>query len=291
LRPSDDILKQLVAARREEIVRLRNVRAEQLKDLETRGQAQMAALRNTLPKDMTAVLNKLDKAAKESRASKTRGKIKHGSSVAAAGRVHPQRPGFAGNKLVVATDSLGWYLPYYTILYNADGSIYEQSEIPFNIDTGFSAGGGGLGLFGTGAGDGTVVMDWWFRYTVPSDGSYNHTISLPFYGTYTLYADDGFWTSKEAHASINLSAQGWQFNFMDTTTSNVMDVDSQNINDKDFPLPSWHTMSYTDMLVAGEAFLRVGVAYYLYARGSDSYAEFNLVNPNIFVYQPWLYVE
>ena len=92
---------------------------------------------------------------------------------------------------------------------------------------------------------------------------------------YTLYADDGFWTSKEAHASINLSAQGWQFNFRDTATSNVMDVDSQNINDKGVFLPISHTMSYTDMLVAGEAFLRVSVAYYLYARGSDSYAEFN----------------
>ena len=289
---SDDILRQLVAARREEIVRVRDVRAEQLKDLETRGQAQLAALRKTLPKDMTAVLNKLDKAAKESSASKTRGKIKHGSSDAAGGRVHPQRPGFAGNKLVVAADCLGgWYLPDYTILYNADGSIFEQSEIPFNIDMGFSAGGGSLGLFGTGAGEGTVVMDWWFHYTVPSDGSYNHTISLPFYETYTLYADDGFWTSKEAHASINLSAQGWQFNFRDTATSNVMDVDSQNINDKGVFLPISHTMSYTDMLVAGEAFLRVSVAYYLYARGSDSYAEFNLVNPDIFVYEPWLYVE
>ena len=48
--PSDDILRQLVAARREEIVRVRDVRAEQLKDLETRGQAQLAALRKTLPR-------------------------------------------------------------------------------------------------------------------------------------------------------------------------------------------------------------------------------------------------
>ena len=266
--PSDDILRQLVAARREEIVRVRDVRAEQLKDLETRGQAQLAALRKTLPKDMTAVLNKLDKAAKESSASKTRGKIKHGSSVAAGGHVHPQRPGFAGNKLVVAADCLGgWYLPDYSILYNADGSIFEQSEIPFNIDMGFSCWRRQFGAFRHRRGrrhrrDGLVV-------SLHRDRPMAVTITRSrflFTEMYTLYADDGFWTSKEAHASINLSAQGWQFNFRDTATSNVMDVDSQNINDKGVFLPISHTMSYTDMLVAGEAFLRVSVAYYLYAR-------------------------
>jgi len=60
-KPSDQILKQLVTARREEVVRLQKSQAEQLKDVETRGQARIADLKKSLPKDIAAVLTSLEK--------------------------------------------------------------------------------------------------------------------------------------------------------------------------------------------------------------------------------------
>lgn len=297
-RPIEGILKQLVTKRQEEIDGLMTSRADQRKDLETRGQAQLAALRKTLPKDMGMVFDKLGtlgtEAGTTAKAHLEQHRSARAASVASREHIRFAHPGIghvpphpaAGNALPPDVS----FLPYYEILHNPDGSIALESDILFNIDMGFGVTGGSYGLFGTGAGEGTVILDWWFRYNVPSDGNYNHTIYLPTPGNYSLYADDGFWTSKEAHASINISVQGWQFDYKNTGNTKVFDVDSQNINVKDVLLPEWSTISYSDLLVAGEAQLRVSAAYYLYARGDGSSADFNLVNADIFVYAPYLFI-
>jgi hypothetical protein len=57
----DDILRELVAARRDEVVLLQNKQREQLRDLEIRGAKRLAGLKKTLPKDFVAVLDSLDK--------------------------------------------------------------------------------------------------------------------------------------------------------------------------------------------------------------------------------------
>jgi hypothetical protein len=80
-KPCDDILKQLVTERREEVVRLQKSQSDRLKDLETRGQASITAVHKTLPKDLVAVLKNLDKAHDEasadtkSRVEKTKAKL------------------------------------------------------------------------------------------------------------------------------------------------------------------------------------------------------------------------
>ena len=58
---SDDVLEQLVADRRDEVVRLQQAQADGLKDLESRGQARLEDLRKSLPKDIVEVLDRLDK--------------------------------------------------------------------------------------------------------------------------------------------------------------------------------------------------------------------------------------
>ena len=57
----DDVLKELVSTRRDEVVLLQNKQTEQIKDLETRGAKRLADLKKTLPKDFVAVLDSLDK--------------------------------------------------------------------------------------------------------------------------------------------------------------------------------------------------------------------------------------
>ena len=90
-----------------------------------------------------------------------------------------------------------------------------------------------------------------------------NTIWVPFHKFYILYSDDGFWDSKEAHARIDLSAVGYQYNYKATGGTNVFEMGSQNINVND----GWRTMYYSDLLGSDRAYLRVTASFYVCARG------------------------
>ena len=293
-KPQDDVLKQLVIARREEVVKLQKSQADHLKDLESRGQARLAALKRTLPKDMLAVLTSQDSAHDEAIASSklhvesVKAKlVKSGPSLENETAVHP---GLAGGHLI-APNSLGWFTPYYGILHWEDGTVVWQGYNPGNIDLWIAASGAGSGIFGTGAASGTLVMDWWFNYNPPTNRYYAHTIWVPFHGFYIAYADDGFWDSKEAHARIDLSAVGWQSNYKAPGSTNVFDIQSQNINVND-RFDGWRTMYYSDLLYADRAYLRVSASYYVYARGGGSTAQLNFSDGNAnYMGVPWVYVD
>jgi len=293
-KPSDDILKQLVAARREEVVRLQKAQADNLKDLETRGRARVASLRKTMPKDIISVLDKLDKTHSEAQAATKLHvdsvKAKLTESRPSAENETAAHPGLAGGHLV-APSSLGWFTPYYGTYHGSDGSVYWQGYYPGNIDLGDFANGGGSGIFGTGAGSFTVYMDWWFTYNPTTNRNYSHTIWVPFHGFYILYADDGFWDSKEAHARIDLSAVGYQYNYKATGSTDVFDMDSQNINVND-RFDGWRTMYYSDLLGADRAYLRVTTSFYVYARGGGSTAQLNFSDGSAnYIGVPWVYVD
>lgn len=215
-RSSDDTLRMLVTARREEVQRLQKAQADQLNDLETRGHERIASLRRTLPATFVEVLDALDKTHEEASAA-TKSHVEGVKARQADATVSPENetgahPGLAGGHLV-APNSLGWFTPYYGVLHASDGTVYWQGYIPPGKIVNLSdfANGAGSGIFGTGAGSFTVYMDWWFIYTPPVNRNYAHTIYVPFHGFYILYADDGFWDSKEAHARIDLSAVGLQY--------------------------------------------------------------------------------
>jgi hypothetical protein len=293
-KPSDYILEQLVTARREEVVRLQKSQADHLKELETRGQEQITALKKSLPKDIVSTMESLDKvheqasAATKSRADKLKAKLV--ASVSLPENETAVHPGLAGGHLV-APSSLGWFSPYYGTLHGSDGSVYWQGYNPGNIDLDDWASGSGSGIFGTGAGSFTVYMDWWFTYNAPQNRYYGHTIYVPYHGFYILYSDDGFWDSKEAHARIDMSAVGYQYNWKGPSSTNVFDIDSQNINVND-RFDGWRTMYYSDLLGADQAYLRASSSFYVYARGGGSYAELNFSSGNAnYIGMPWVYIE
>src|SRR5262249_9533513 len=157
----------LLTARREEVVRLQQSQADQLKDLESRGQGRLVGVKRALPKEIVAVLDGMEKshdeaqAAIKSHAESIKAKLAaSGPSPENATAVHP---GLAGGQLI-APNSLGWFTPYYGTLHGSDGTVYWQGANPGNIDLSVYANGSGSGLFGTGAGSFTVYMDWWFTY-------------------------------------------------------------------------------------------------------------------------------
>ena len=72
--------------------------------------------------------------------------------------------------------------------------------------------------------------------------------------------------SKEAHARIDISAQGYQYNWKARNSTNVLDLDGQNINDND-RFDGWRTTYYSDLLGGGDtAYLLVSSSFYVYAR-------------------------
>jgi hypothetical protein len=292
-KPGDEILEQLVNERRAEVVRLQKSEADQIKDLETRGQARKTDLKKRLPKDIVAVVDDLEKMHDEL-TSATRSRVDAAKAELVASSPSPENetaihPGLAGGQLV-APGSVGWFTPYYGTLHWSDGTVVWQGYNPGNIDLWVSCSGSGSGIFGTGACSGTLIMDWWFTYNAPENRGYAHTIYVPFHGFYILYADDGFWDSKEAHARIDLSAVGYQYNYKATASTNVFDIDSQNINVND-RFDGWRTMYYSDLLGADRAYLRVSSSYYVYARGGGSTSQLNFSDGNAnYIGVPWVYI-
>jgi hypothetical protein len=290
----DNDLQQLVEERREEVVRSQKKQAARLKDTETRGQAQLTELRKTLPKELATTLKSLDRqhdeAAKEANSEAEKIRAEFAAAEPSGSAQLDIHPGLAGGHLV-APNSLGWFTPYYGTLHDSNGNVAWSGYNPGNIDLGAWATGGGSGLFGTGAGSFTVYMDWWFSYVAPTNRNYAHTIWVPFHGFYIVRADDGFWTSKEAHTRIDLSAVGYQYNYKPTGNTNVFDLQSQNIDVND-RFDGWRTMYYSDLLGADRAYLRVTASFYVYARGGGSRAELNFAAGNAnYMGVPWVYVD
>jgi hypothetical protein len=103
-KPSDDVLKELVAARREEVVRLQKSQTDQIKDLETRGRARIEALNKTLPKEVVAGLESLTKTHDEASAA-TKAHVDKVKAKLAASRPSPENetavhPGLSRGHLV-----------------------------------------------------------------------------------------------------------------------------------------------------------------------------------------------
>lgn len=294
-KPSDEILKQLVNERREEVKRLQQSQTEQIKDLETRGQAQMVTLKKSLPKDVAALLDNLDQthaaAQKTTQAHVDSVKAKLASTRPAPANETTVHPGLASGHLVAPSAALGWVTPYYGTLHWSDGTVIWQGYNPGNIDLWVACNGSGSGLFGTGACSGTLVMDWWFTYNAPANRNYSHTIWVPFNGFYILYSDDGFFTSKEAHARIDLSAVSYQYNYKAPASTNVFDLSNDNINVND-RFDGWRTMYYAALLGADQAYLRVSASYYVYARGGGSTAQLNFSDGNAnYMGVPWVFID
>lgn len=291
---SDEVLEQLVTARREEVVRLQRSQADRLKDLETRGQARLTALKKSLPKDIVTALDRQEKAhddaKKETESHVERMKAELVESVPAPEYETAVHPGLAGGQLV-APSSLGWFTPYYGMLHWSNGTVVWQGYYPGNIDLWVACSGSGSGIFGTGACEGTLVMDWWFTYLAPVNRHYGHTIWVPYHGFYIIRADDGFWDSKYARARIDLSAVGYQYNYKATGSTNVFEMSNDNIDIND-RFDGWRTMYYSDLLGADRAYLRASSSYYVYARGGGSTAQLNFSDGNAnYMGMPWVYID
>ena len=292
-KPGDEQLQQLVSARRDEVLRLQESEALRLQDIEKSGEARNNDMRRDLPAELVAFMDKRSKTQDDAGAEAQREvediQNKLIATAISAEEETAAHPGLAGGQLV-APSALGWFTPYYGVLHWSDGTVVWEGYNPGNIDLWVYAQGAGSGLGGTGAASRTLIMDWWFTYIPTTSGLYNHSISVPYHGFYIVRAFDDFFTSKEAHARIDLSAAGYQYGYKPTSSVNLLNVRGQNIN-VNSRFDGWRTMYYADLLAADRAYLRVSSSFYVYARGSASYAQLNFNDgPANYIGVPWVYV-
>jgi hypothetical protein len=289
---SDTLLQQLVGERRREVEALQQAEAARIKDLNDRGSKRLKSLQESLGEQFADALREAQSSdADEAKRTKSRvEKLKE--EMVAAGRpaeLLDEHPGFVYSHLA-APHTSGWITPYYATLHGSNGAIWWQGYNPSTFDLSDFASGAGSGLFGTGAASFTVYLDWWFYFRPDTTHFYGHNIYVPFYGFYIIYADDGFWDSKEAAAKIDLSARGYQYNYKPQSTNSLFNVDSQNINMND-RFDGWRTMYYGDLLGGGDtAYLLVSASFYVYARGGGSHAEWDFSSGAAnYVGLPWVY--
>ena len=292
LTAGDALLEQLIADRRQEVETLQKAEAEQLKDLDDRGKQQLKSLEDSLSPEIRPTFKSLAKAhtaaekETDARVDKLRARFSSLELPVDAPREHP---GFVYSDLA-APHTSGWITPYYATFHGSDGSVYWQGYSPGTFDLSVWAAGAGSGLFGTGAGSFTAYIDWWFNFRPEATKFYAHNIYVPFYGFYIIYADDGFWDSKEARARIDLSARGYQYNYKPQSSNNLFNTGGDNINATD-RFDGWRTMYYGDLLAGGDqAYLLVSSSFNVYARGGGSHAELNFASGAAnYVGVPWVY--
>ncbi|MBG6189801.1 hypothetical protein IWX64_000728 [Arthrobacter sp. CAN_A212] len=274
----DQVLEQLVAERREEVVDLQKTEANRLEQLEKSGGARLSQLQKELPDELSKALVAQDKTHQDLAADTvkdTESIVQKMSGYEVAPEVSAAaHPGLVRGSLAAEASAVGWVYPYYGTLHGSNGAVYWQGYNPGTIDASTFASGAGSGLFGTGAGSFTVYMDWWFTYLAPLNRNYSHTVYVPFNGFHIVRADDGFWDSKEAKVKIDLTTIGYQYNYKASATTNVLSISDDNININD-RFDGWRTMYYAQLLGADQAYLRVTASLYVYARGGGSHAQLN----------------
>jgi hypothetical protein len=289
---NDELLEELVSERRSQVEALQKAQADQLRDIEDRGKGSLKSLQDGLSQDLSAELKKLtraDAAAEKETSARVEVIRARMSTVELPAPAPVDNPGFTYAE-IAAPHTSGWITPYYATFHGSDGTVYWQGYNPGNFDMDDYASGAGSGLFGTGAGSFTTYIDWWFNFRPDTTKFYGHTIYVPYYGFYILYADDGFWDSKDAAARIDLSAKGYQYGYKPQSSNNLFNTDSQNINVND-RFDGWRTMYYGDLLAGGDqAYLLVTSSFYVYARGGGSHAEWNFSSGVAnYIGIPWVY--
>jgi len=281
------VIQELVNQRHKEIEEMHARSAEQLRVTEERGQKQLKRVVEKLSKEEENLLQKLSSTqvefAKEARTSIADIKAKVAQPSVAA-PLRELRPTFAPSGITTL-------FPYYLTLYNSNGGVIWQGPNPGRATLSTDCQGSGSGIFGTGACSGTVRAEWWYYHSTSTSRWYSYTMNAPFAGFYIDYSDDGFWDSKEARISLDVSIIGYQYGYKSNSNANLLYYDSQNI-DVNNRFDETAIEYYGDLLGGPDiAYLRVSESFTVYARGGGSHAELNFADGSAnYLDPPWVYV-
>lgn len=269
-RRGDEALEQLIINRRTEVEAIQKEEAEAQKEIETSGQQSLYAMMEQMDGGLKNLIKQDDDIRTPSEDDPVRQKLINSMPSEVDLNEDP------GNSIFTAVPSAfaGWVTPYYATIHGSDGQVDWQGYNPGNLNVWTRATGAGSGIAGTGAGSFHAYVDWWFKFRPDTSRYYSHSIYVPFNGFYIARADDKWYNSKRARVSIGLSARGYQYNWKGTASTNRLSIDDDNVN-VNRRFDGWQNFNYSSLLAADQAYLRVSLDLYVYARGGGSLAELN----------------
>lgn len=151
--------------------------------------------------------------------------------------------------------------------------------------------GAGSGLFGTGVGETTVEVDFWY-YFVPSTARFYGINPYTYYrGFYIVKSDDSWYDSHYARAVVSSHVNVYQYNWKGWNSVNELDVGNDNINvNQRFDTLRNHY--YSALLGANDgAWILNRVKLWVYARGGSAFSKLDFgTGAGNYITAPYVYV-
>jgi hypothetical protein len=180
--------------------------------------------------------------------------------------------------------------PYYATLVGSDNVTYFQGYYPGNIPAAASATGAGSGWVSSDEFYFAATLTWWFQFTTTESRQYSFDIYVPYFGSWSVRSDDGFFTSKFAWADINLFADGYQNGFLgDTNLQDEFNVAGDNISSSG-NFQNFYYLLHNSIFSPGTAYLKLTSILSAYARGDGSHGEVNFEQGTGHIGVPFVYM-
>jgi hypothetical protein len=133
--------------------------------------------------------------------------------------------------------------------------------------------GAGSGLFGTGVGETSIQVRWWYYFVPPANKFYSIIPYTTYRGFYIVQSDDHWYDSHHARAVLTNSVNVYQYNWKGWRHEDLLDVQGSNI-DVNRRFDDTRSHYYTALLGAGDGvWILNQVQLYVYARGGTAYSK------------------
>jgi len=152
--------------------------------------------------------------------------------------------------------------------------------------------GAGSGLFGTGVGETTIEVDFWY-YFVPSEYRfYGINPYTTYHGFYIVKSDDHWYDSQFARAVLSSHVNVYQYNWKGWDSIDVLNVGGDNINANGPRFDDTRNHYYSALLAPGDGtWILNRVRLYVYARGGTAYSKLDFgTGAGNYIVAPYVYV-
>jgi hypothetical protein len=151
--------------------------------------------------------------------------------------------------------------------------------------------GAGSGIAGTGVGETSIEVDFWY-YFVPGEARFYSVNPYTYYrGFYIVKSDDSWYDSHYARAVVSSHVNVFQYNWKGWNSVNELDIANDNINvNQRFDTLRNHY--YSALLGTGDgAWILNRVRLWVYGRGGSAYSKLDFgTGTGNYITAPYVYV-
>ena len=152
--------------------------------------------------------------------------------------------------------------------------------------------GAGSGLFGTGVGETSVQVDFWYYFVPTAARFYGINPYTIYRGFYIVKSDDSWYDSHYARAVVSSHVDVWQYNWKGMNSVNELDVGGDNININGQRFDTTRNHYYSALLGANDGtWILNRIRLWVYARGGSAYSKLDFgTGAGNYIRAPYLYV-